>query len=44
MLSGLLLGSLLSSAFRPPGLLIVHPSGAPIASAEDLDAHRSEPG
>lgn len=39
MLSGLLIGSLLSSAFRPPGLMVVHPSGAPLASAEDLDAH-----
>lgn len=42
MLSGLLIGSLLTSAFRPPGLMIVHPSGAPIASAEELDAHTRE--
>ncbi|MFT3774115.1 MAG: hypothetical protein QM820_52790 [Minicystis sp.] len=42
MLSGMLLGSLLTSAFRPPGLMIVHPSGAPITSAEDLDAHTAE--
>jgi hypothetical protein len=41
MLSGLLLGSLLSSAFRPP-IMIVHPSGAPLASAADLDAHTAE--
>jgi hypothetical protein len=41
MLSGLLIGSLLSSAFRPP-IMVVHPSGVPIASADDLEAHAAE--
>ena len=33
MLSGLLIGLFLSSAFHP-GIMVVHPSGAPIASAD----------
>lgn len=39
MLSSMLIASFLTSAFHPPHILVVHPSGAPIGTAEDIAAH-----
>jgi hypothetical protein len=42
MLSGLMLGMFMSSAFHPPFIHVVHPSGAPIGTADQLGNHAGE--
>lgn len=42
MLSGLMLSMFLTSAFHPPFIHVVHPSGAPIAPADQLAEHAGE--
>jgi hypothetical protein len=42
MLSGLMIGSMMSWALAPPWLLFTHPSGAPIASADQLHGHEAD--
>lgn len=40
MISGLMLGMFLTTAFHPPFIHVVHPSGAPIAPADQLGDHQ----
>ncbi|MEJ7728135.1 MAG: hypothetical protein WKG00_02875 [Polyangiaceae bacterium] len=42
MLSGLMLGMFMSHMFAPPFIHVVHPSGAHIAPADQLDGHGGE--